>query len=139
MSTLPTPAKTKPTLPRRRWWQIGIIGLIFVVTLIVFCILSLRVIGAVRAWHQPPTPYINTSGVQPWMTVSYIARTYRVPESELLTALNLPATDENRRTPLGVLARRNHQSLDANIAAINSMLVARHATPRPPPSPGSRP
>lgn len=86
------------------------------------------------------------AGVRPWMTVSYIAKTYQVPEEQLFAALNLPDTPRNRRAPLQMIARREGRDLNVDIATLNTLLgvprlpvtpgaPGRPASPGPPPFP----
>ena len=75
-------------------------------------------------------------GVLPWMTLPYIARTYKVPEPDLYDALGLQPSRRNQKSPLKYIAIREGHDLDADIATLNRLIDARGTRPiRPPGQP----
>ena len=66
-----------------------------------------------------------------WMTVPYIARSYRVPAAVLYAALGLPAKPPDRR-PIMMIARAQNRPLAAVIADLKQAIArARVPTPTP--------
>ncbi|MDP2418331.1 MAG: hypothetical protein U1D25_03850 [Hydrogenophaga sp.] len=84
------------TLPHglRRW--VGLMALVLGAVLLVFF--------GTRAWHQWTYAQRVASGevqvqtLRGWMTLSYIARVYHVPEADLRTALGAPMTGFEERS-----------------------------------------
>ena len=61
-----------------------------------------------------------------WMTVPYIARSYRVPASVLYAALGLPAKPPDRR-PILMIARAQKRTLAAVIADLEKEIAQARA------------
>lgn len=84
------------TLPHgwRRW--VGLMALVFGAALLVFF--------GTRAWHQwvyaqrVDRGEVQVQSLRGWMTLSYIARVYHIPEAELRTALGAPLTGFEQRS-----------------------------------------
>jgi len=78
---------------------------------------------AYRSWqalHRPATAAItDTTQIQPWMTVRYVARVYRVPRAELAAQLGvapdggatLLALAHERSVPVGQLVAEVRQDV----------------------------
>ena len=115
--------------------------ILLILSLFAFVSVTARVVRAVREVRNAQQIRNGAEdGIRPWMTIPYIARAYGVPEADLFNLLNLTPTEQNRRAPLGALAKRNGRNLATDIAAINAYLAGRHATPRAPaPPPGPHP
>ena len=108
------------------------LAILLALSLFLFVNVSLRLARASLEMRNVQRVQAGESvGVRPWMTVTYIANTYGVPEDELFDALNLPPTHRNRRVPLHGLAARHGRDLDADIATLNATIDRR----RPPPTP----
>lgn len=81
-------------------------------------------------WH-----YHQDEQIQGWMTVRYVAHSYRVPPHILYQALGLPQRPPDRR-PLKEIARAQNRSLDEVKALLMDAIVhARPPYPPPPPPP----
>ncbi|MBC7284472.1 hypothetical protein [Hoeflea sp.] len=80
--------------------------------------------------------------VEGWMTIRYVAKSYRVSPKLLHDALGLPQTGPDHR-PLIKIARERNQPLDALtaqiIAAIESERAGRQLPPPAPPPAPARP
>lgn len=123
----------------RRTRRIVLLTTLLILSVVLFLIVGLRFTrSSLEMRNQRRVQAGEMLGVRPWMTVPYIARTYHLPEEQIFQALNLSDTPRNRRTPLHVLAARNHRDLAADIATINAMIDRRQA-PRPPPTPRRAP
>jgi len=117
----------------RRARRIAPLILLLLVSLFLFFFITARVVRGIKeARNNAQVRNGAAVGVRPWMTIPYIARAYGIPESDLYAALNMTATERTRRAPLGALAEHNGRNVDADIATINALLVARHATPNAP-------
>ncbi len=90
-------------------------------------VLSLAVVSvfAWRAVHAVPRRQVDEP-IRGWMTVPYIARSYRVPPAVLYAALGLPATPRDRR-PIMAIARSQNRPLAEIIAELQNAIV--HARP----------
>ena len=108
--------------------------------LIAGLVLSLGVVGvfAVRGLQHIPRHQVDEP-IRPWMSVPYIARSYRVPPAILYAAIGVPAQPRDRR-PLMAIARTQNRPVSELIAELQNAIV--HARPPyvlPSPTPaGSR-
>ena len=79
--------------------------------------------------------------IRPWMSIPYIAHSYRVPPRVLYQALGIPPQPHDRR-PLKKIAREQNRSVD-EITSVLLDAIARervnHPTAAPPPEPGRSP
>lgn len=82
----------------------------------------------VISWHVH-----RDEPIRGWMTVGYVAHSYRVPPHVLYLALDLPHAPPNKR-PLRDIAKLQHRSMD-QIRAILQNAVVHARPPYPPPSP----
>jgi hypothetical protein len=70
-----------------------------------------------------------------WMSVGYVAHSYRVPPYVLYLALGLPYKPPDKR-PLHEIAKIQHRSMNEISAVLqNAIIHARSPYPPPPPSP----
>ena len=70
-----------------------------------------------------------------WMSVGYVAHSYRVPPYILYRALGLPHKPPDKR-PLRQIAAMQHRSMDEIRAVLQTAIIhARPPYPPPPPSP----
>jgi hypothetical protein len=79
--------------------------------------------------------------IRPWMSIPYIAHSYRVPRHVLYQALGIPSQPHDRR-PLKQIAREQNRSVDEVISAVQDAITrerANHPTAAPPPEPGRSP
>jgi hypothetical protein len=91
--------------------------------LIAGLVVSLAVAGvfAIRGLHYFPRRQVDEP-IHAWMSVPYIARSYRVPPSILYSALGLPAQPPDRR-PIMAIARAQNRPVAALIAALQNAIV----------------
>jgi hypothetical protein len=76
----------------------------------------------------------DVHAIQPWMTIPYIANTYKVPESYLLQRLHISSEQSVRHTTLTTLAARQHIATSALIREIQTAILSyrqEHPTPTP--------
>jgi hypothetical protein len=113
---------------RKSRWQEWLLILGFGLSLAVIVLFSIRTVRDLphRRVDEP---------IRPWMSLSYIAHSYRVPAYILYQALGLPVKPGDRR-PIAVIARDQNRSLASVIAALQVAIThARPPYPTPPPSP----
>jgi hypothetical protein len=113
---------------RKFRWQEWLLILGFGLSLVVIILFSIRTVRYFphRRVDEP---------IRPWMSLPYIAHSYRVPAYILYQALGLPLQPRDRR-PIAVIARNQNRSLASVIAALQAAIT--HARPpyaTPPPSP----
>ena len=112
---------------RREWdWRPWLLGAGLVA--------SLLLVGffAVRGLRQFPRRQVDEP-IRAWMTVPYIARSYRVPAAMLYAALGLPARPPDRR-PLLAIARAQSRPVSAVIVTVQDAIVQyrlANGTPEP--------
>ncbi len=92
--------------------------------------LGIVVIFATRAFHRAPRRHVDEP-IAPWMSIPYIARSYRVPAYVLYQALGLPASPPDHR-PLMMIARHQKRTVASLITALQEAI--RHSRP-PNPTP----
>jgi len=74
--------------------------------------------------------------IRPWMSVHYVARSYRVPPHVLYRAINLEPLPRDRR-PLREVAREQNRAFEALAAELQNAIAEFRAHPErfPPPPP----
>lgn len=110
----------------------------FILACIFLCIaifLAYKINYQIR--HNPfPRPReVNVSLIQDWMTVSYISRTYLVPEEVLLNSLNISDQD-TRKLTLSKIARlqgKSSQEIVSEVKTIIQTFQQEHKLPPPRP------
>jgi hypothetical protein len=76
--------------------------------------------------------------IKPWMSVRYVARSYRVPPYVLYQAIRLEPRQRDRR-PLREIAREQNRSVEELIAELQEAIKhSRPPYPPPPPPPPDR-
>ncbi len=72
--------------------------------------------------------------VSSWMTISYVSRTYHVPEDYLCRALHIPVTPAEKHTTLYVISLHSHRPVNEVIQSTQTAITnyrKQHITPRP--------
>jgi hypothetical protein len=115
----------------RRSWLIAAVAVGLVIALLV----GGR--GAMRLYfrlHGPPPPPRQTdvSAIADWMTVPYVARSYRVPETELYGALGIGRQGQRTNT-LADIASETGRSSDETVEIVRTTVAAWQAEHRGPP------
>jgi hypothetical protein len=113
---------------RRFRWRQWFLVLGFVLSLVII------VVFAIRSVRQAPHLRVDEP-IRPWMTVPYIAHSYRVPSYVLYQTLGISAQRLDKR-PISVIARLQNRSVESVIAALKDAITrARPPYPTPPPLP----
>ena len=92
--------------------------------------LALMVIFTIRGLHAVPRARMGEP-IRPWMSVPYIAYSYRVPEENLFQALGLPENRHDRR-PIAVIARQQNRKVQVDIDILYQAIVRANPTFIPP-------
>ncbi len=109
-------------------WGDVLLTLAFVLCLAVAVVFAVRAIHVASRLHEEQP-------IRPWMTVPYVAHSYRVPSADLYQALGLPSRPRDRR-PLADIAREEHRPVDQLRAELYAAIrAARSSSPPEMPSP----
>jgi membrane-associated protein len=87
-------------------WQLPLLITLFVIAAlgaVMFGLRTYRLLFLLRSAYELGAP--DVGGLRPWMTLDYVARTYRVPETALAEHLRLPS-DVSPSTTLKSLAEK---------------------------------
>jgi hypothetical protein len=71
--------------------------------------------------------------IRPWMSIPYVAHSYRVPPHVLYEALGIPHPPHDRR-PIKEIAKEQNRSIEEVVAALQGA-IARERSVRPPNGP----
>src|SRR5258706_13010467 len=96
----------------RQW----VLVLAFVLVVSATGLFAVQTVRRIIYWH-----YHQDEPIRPWMTLGYIAHSYRVPPYVLSKALGLPAKPDRR--PIRVIARDQGRSVDGVIAILQDAIV----------------
>ena len=108
-------------------WRQWLIVLAFVLVVLFTGIFAMRTVRRAAYWHNH-----KDEPIRPWMSIGYIAHSYRVPPYVLTEALGLPPKPDRR--PIREIARQQNRSVDEVIAILENAIV--HVRPPyPPPGP----
>ena len=116
----------------QKWMVLGALALVILVT----GLFAVRTVRRAMFWRTH-----RDEVIRPWMSLPYIAHSYRVPPRVLYQALGIPPQPHDRR-PLKQIAREQNRSVD-EITSILLDAIARERVNRPtaapPPEPGRSP
>ena len=108
-------------------WRQWIVVLAFLLVVSVTGLFAVRTAQRAIYWH-----YHQDEQIRPWMSIGYIAHSYRVPPHVLYKALGLPHKPPDRR-PIRDIAREQNRTTDEVIAVLQDAII--HARPPYPPPP----
>ncbi len=96
--------------------------------------LAVVIFFTIRSFRQAPR-FRMDEPIRPWMSLPYIARSYRVPPYVLYDALGIPLQRHDRR-PLSFIAAMQNRSVAYIIVELQNAIVhARPPYPTPPLTP----
>jgi ABC-type nickel/cobalt efflux system permease component RcnA len=108
----------------------------FVLVILITGIFVVRTVRRAAFWRQH-----RDEVIRPWMSVPYIAHSYRVPPHVLYQALGISPQPHDRR-PLKQIAREQNRQVDQVINVLNEAIAHERAS-NPPldssPKPGRSP
>jgi hypothetical protein len=108
-------------------WQQWLILAVFLLIAGFTTFKFVHTVRGVRYWHTQ-----RDEPIRGWMSVGYVAHSYRVPPHVLYMALGLPHKPPDKR-PLHEIAKEQHRSMDEIRAILQDAIV--HARPPYPPPP----
>jgi hypothetical protein len=86
-----------------------------------------------RAWQlfasAQEVDAADTAGIRPWMTIAYIAATYRVPEAALAARLDAPPESSGRTTLRELASQRGQQPFEQARSAQQAIADLRRTEP----------
>lgn len=133
-----TPNGAGSLWPNRRWLIGGLVAL----ALLGLVLAGMSAFRLLRGRNGPPPlpRQTDVSLIAGWMTVPYVARTFRVPGEEIFRALGLPPQGHERDS-LNDLATATGRSTDEVLTIVRATVQdfqAAHPGPPPPPTPGPK-
>lgn len=113
-------AITSGTTRNKRWLFAGLI-----VAIVITLFFGLRMVR--RFTHRP-----SNEPIREWMSLSYVAHSYRVPQKELRLALGLPEQNSPDRRTIKEIAKTLGKSSDEAIAILQEAIARARPTRAPP-------
>jgi hypothetical protein len=115
---------------RRLSWRQWVLVLAFALAALGTGLFATRAVRRAIYWQTH-----RDEPIKPWMSVRYVARSYRVPPHVLYQAIGLQPQPRDRR-PLKEIAREQNRSVEELIAELQEAIKhARPPYPSPPPPP----
>ena len=112
---------------RRQQW---LVASAFLLALLITGLFGWRMVRRAVYWHNH-----RDEPIRPWMSVPYVAHSYRVPPRVLYKAIGLEPMPHDRR-PLRMIAREQNRPVAELIAELQDAIAeVRSARPPPPESP----
>jgi len=112
-------------------WRQWLVVLAFALAVTLTGLFAVRTVRRAVYWHNH-----RDEPIRPWMSIGYIAHSYRVPPYVLTEALGLPPKPDRR--PIREIARQQNRPVKEVIEILQSAIV--HVRPPyPPPGPPQRP
>ncbi len=108
-------------------WQQWLVAIMFLLVLGFTALYAVRTTRDAIYWH-----YHQDEPIHGWMTVGYVAHSYRVPPHILYRALGLPHKPPDKR-PLREIAKSQNRSMDETRSILQDAIT--HARPPYPPPP----
>jgi len=115
-----------------RGWQRHLTTILIVAGLLLVIWFGMRsVVSAIRVWRTGLQPGVtDVEAIRGWMTITYIARAFGVPEEYLFEAVGIPV-EGNRRKSLGKLNREYTPGERGVILKRLKVAILRYQTEQP--------
>lgn len=111
-------------LTRQQW----LVALAFLLALLLTSLFATRMVRRAIYWH-----YHRDEQIRPWMSVPYVAHSYRVPPRVLYQAIGVTPIPHDRR-PLRLLAREQGRPVELLIEELQATITQTRSI-NPPPLP----
>src|SRR5882762_1015223 len=117
-------------LGRKHWFAIVVLALVLLIT----GLFAVRTVRRAIYWRLH-----RDEVIRPWMSIPYVAHSYRLPPPVLYQSLGIPPRPHDRR-PLRQIASEQNRSVDELISVLNDAIARERAAhpPNPPPSAPAR-
>ncbi len=112
----------------RQWVALSALVLVLLVT----GLFAIRTVRRAIYWRLH-----RDEVIRPWMSVPYVAHSYRVPPPVLYDALGIPHPPHDRR-PIKEIAKQQNRSIEEVVATLQSA-IARERAEHPPNGPPLEP
>src|SRR5258707_7006973 len=106
-------------------WQKWIVVAALVLVVLVTGLFAVRTVRRAMYWRVH-----RDEVIRPWMSIPYVAHSYRIPPPVLYQSLGIPPQPHDRR-PLRQIAIKQNSPVDAVISGLNYALARRRAIPSP--------
>jgi hypothetical protein len=116
----------------QKWIVLGALALVILVT----GLFAVRTVRRAMYWRAH-----REEVIRPWMTIPYVAHSYRVPPRVLYQALGIAPQPHDRR-PLKQVAREQNRSVEEVTSVLQDAITrerSNHPIAAPPPEPGRSP
>lgn len=114
-------------LTTNQWLLVGL----FLLALFATGFFGVRAIRRAIYWRNH-----RDEQIKPWMSVPYVAHSYRVPPPMLFQAIGLEPTPHDKR-PLRIIAREQNRPVETLISELDEAIKRFRQLPRPPPPPST--
>lgn len=113
---------------RKLGWRQWLVVALFLVAVVVTSLLMVRAVRRAVYWR-----FHRDEPIRAWMSVPYVAHSYRVPPHVLYKAIGLPQDKRDKR-PLREIAREQNRPVETLITELQDAIVQTRP-PYPTPSP----
>lgn len=114
---------------RKLGWHQWLVLLLFLAALVVTGLFGFRTFRRAVYWQTH-----RDEQIRPWMSVSYVSHSYRVPPPLLYQAIGETPVPHDRR-PLRELAREQNRPVEDLISELQNAIIQARSSPPPPPPP----
>ncbi len=115
---------------RKLGWRQWLVVALFLVAVVVTSLLMVRAVRRAVYWR-----FHRDEPIRAWMSVPYVAHSYRVPPHVLYKAIGLPEDRRDKR-PLREIAREQNRPVEILITELQDAITHSrppYPTPSPPP------
>jgi len=117
---------------RKLGWRQWLVVALFLVAVVITSLLMVRAVRRAVYWR-----FHRDEPIRAWMSVPYVAHSYRVPPYVLYKAIGLPENKRDKR-PLREIAREQNRPVEILITELQDA-INRARLPYPTPSPPTPP
>lgn len=119
------------------WSRFIIISLLLLLAIAGAVFATMETVQAVRNFqqHHVLARKEDVRIISSWMTISYVSRTYHVPDNYLCRSLHVPTSPETKHATLYVLSIRSHRPVNDVIQSTQMAITdyrKHHSTHQPP-------
>ena len=112
-------------------WQKWIVVVAFTLVVLATGVFAVRTVRRAIYWRLH-----RDEVIRPWMSIPYVAHSYRLPPPVLYQSLGIPPQPHDRR-PLRQIASEQNRSVDELISVLNDAIARERAAHPPNPRPSA--